>query len=347
MRLCHINLSKELRGGEIQTIALVECLAERSEQHVIVRRGGLLHERLARSGLNGIRVVPVQNSLPSAMRAVRDVDLLHVHEGRSVQVGALCSISGPPFVLTRRVPTRPKPNFFARWCYGRASAVIGVSDSVSEVMRDYMSSGKVTTINDVVPRLTVNPGKAEALRARYRGKIVVGHVGELDDKHKGQTRILDVARRAQADRPELHFLLVGGGCDESMLRGRASGLSNVEFAGRVDNVGEYYAAMDIFVFPSREEALGSAILEAMSCGLPVIGSNVGGIPEIVRPGENGLLVSNGDIDALYEAIEMLAGDPDLRARLGQGGTEVAAARRVESIAEDYLAVYDRVLESAA
>jgi glycosyltransferase involved in cell wall biosynthesis len=343
LRLCHINLSKELRGGEVQTIALVECLAERFEQSVIVRRGGLLHERLKKNGCNGVRVLPVSNSLPSAMRAVRGIDLLHVHEGRSVQVGALCSVYGPPFVVTRRVLTRPKPNFFAHWCYGRASAVVGVSNAVSDVMRGYISEEKVTTIIDFVPRIASDPATASALQARYRGKIVIGHVGELDDQHKGQSVILEVARRAQADHPDLHFLLVGGGCDEMMLRDRARDLDNVEFVGRVDNVGDYYAAMDIFVFPSCEEALGSAILEAMSCGLPVIGSNVGGIPEVVRPDENGMLFPCGDADTLYDAILTLVRDPALKERLAAGARKLAETRRVEIVAQDYMAVYEGIL----
>ena len=127
------------------------------------------------------------------------------------------------------------------------------------------------------------------------------------------------------------------------LRRQASDLDNVEFVGRVDNVGDYYSAMDIFAFPSREEALGSAMLEAMSCGLPVIGSDVGGIPEVVRPGENGFLFPNGDAYALYDAIVKLAHSSELREQLGVGARELVETRRVDIVAEDYMAVYDRVL----
>lgn len=347
MRLCHINLSKELRGGEVQTIALVECLAERFEQHVIVRRGGLLHDRLLANGRDGVRILPVNNSLPSAMRAVKGIDLLHVHEGRSVQVGALCSVYGPPFVVTRRVLTRPRSNFFARWCYARASAVVGVSDAVSDVMRGYIPEEKVTTIIDFVPRIASDPDTVSVLKERYRGKIVIGHVGELDDQHKGQNVIIEVARRVRTDHPDLHFLLVGGGCDEMMLRDRARGLDNVEFVGRIDNVGDYYAVMDIFVFPSREEALGSAILEAMSCGLPVIGSRVGGIPEVVKPNYTGLLFPPGDADALQDAVLSIVRDSQLKERLSAGARDLAETRRVDIVAEDYMAVYDRVLGAAS
>ncbi|NIW24051.1 MAG: glycosyltransferase, partial [Gammaproteobacteria bacterium] len=90
---------------------------------------------------------------------------------------------------------------------------------------------------------------------------------------------------------------------------------------------------------SREEALGSAMLEAMSCGLPVIGSNVGGIPEVVRPGENGFLFPNGDADALYDVIVKLAHSSELRERLGIGARELAETRRVDLVAEEYMAVY--------
>ena len=92
LRLCHINLSKELRGGEVQTIALVECLAEEFEQYIIVRRGGLLHERLAKSACDGVRIVPrpgqpIQLDFPVFMTGEIDGTVLFERDGRSTGAG--------------------------------------------------------------------------------------------------------------------------------------------------------------------------------------------------------------------------------------------------------------------
>jgi glycosyltransferase involved in cell wall biosynthesis len=343
LRLCHVNLSKELRGGETQLLVLVETLAGRYRQSVVVRRQARLHAKLEREGMPGLEVIPVANSVLAAVRAARGMDLIHVHEGRSVQVGAARSLLGSPFIVTRRVLNRPRSNAATRWCYARAAAIVGVSEAVSRVMRDYLGRDDVETIIDCTSRISVDADHARALRARYPGKLVIGHVGELDDRHKGQSIILEAARRAKSAAPNLVFLLVGSGRDEAALRAAARDLDNVEFTGRVDSVGDYYAAMDVFVFPSREEALGSAILEAMSCGVPAVASAVGGIPEVVKPNENGLLFDSGNAEQLFDRIVARARDDALRARFAEGARATARARSAEIVADAYASVYERVL----
>lgn len=342
MHLCHINLSKEYRGGEVQMMSLIDCLGDRYRQSVIVRRNGLLHRRLEDHARGSLRIVPVPSSVPAAVYAARGERLLHVHEGRSVQVGAWASLFGARFIVTRRVPNVPKGDVFTRWFYSRASATIGVSEAVSNIMREYLRDAAVETILDYASRLPVNADNIAALRRKYAGKLVVGHVGELHDAHKGQRVIIEAARRALPDRPELHFLMIGSGCDREMLLQEARDLPNVEFVGWVDNVGDYYGAMDLFVFPSRTEALGSAMLEAMSYGLPVVATRTGGIPEIVEPGVNGALFENGDAAALLRYVIEIIGDASLRQRLSAGARATAAARSVEVGAAHYVAVYERV-----
>lgn len=324
-------------------MALIECLAARYEQRVIVRRDGLLHEKLSKHAGPSLSLIPVPSSIPAAVRAVRNVDLLHVHEGRSVQVGAWCSLFGTPFIATRRVPSPPQNNPATRWFYRRADMVVGVSEAVSNVMRAYLGSDKVQTILSVAQRLTTDAARVAELRERYAGKLVVGHVGELDDSHKGQRLILAAAELASKTHPNLHFMLVGSGRDERELREQAQGLQNVEFVGQVDNVGDYYSVMDLFVFPSREEALGSAILEAMSFGLPVIGSRVGGIPEVVRHDDTGFLIDSGDVRGMLESILRLEREPMLRQKMAQSARALVAERRIEVAAERYAAIYERVL----
>lgn len=102
----------------------------------------------------------------------------------------------------------------------------------------------------------------------------------------------------------------------------------------------YYRAADVFVLPSRAEALGLTIIEAMSCGLPVVASNAGGIPEVVEDGETGVLFEAGNAGVLAERLASLLDDPALRARLGANGALRAKQRfSVHGQAESYLAYY--------
>lgn len=342
MRVTHVNLSKAFRGGERQTLELMLALGEAVHSRCIVRRHGAFHARL--SGVPGVTVVPVANSLPAALCASGAADLVHVHDGRTVPVGALRSaLSGTPWLVTRRVLRTPGSNAATRWCYGRAGAIVAVSAAVAQAMRAYDPRLPLRTIHDCVPRLQADPGVSARLREEAGGGFLVGHVGALEDANKGQRVLLDAARLVALRDPGIRFLLVGDGRDEYALRALAADLPNVRFAGRVDNVADYYAAMDVFAYPSRYEALGSAILEAMSFGVPVVASRVGGIPEIVRDAVDGFLVPVNDPHALAARILELAGDAALRRRLGVEARARTGAFSAHDMARRYLALYDELV----
>lgn len=114
----------------------------------------------------------------------------------------------------------------------------------------------------------------------------------------------------------------------------------IVLAGFVPDAASRLAALDIFTLTSRSEALGYALLEAGNAGLPAIGTRVGGIPEIVKDGETGLLVPADDALALEEALSALARDPQLRERLGYAlKARVASDFSVETMTARTLALY--------
>ena len=127
------------------------------------------------------------------------------------------------------------------------------------------------------------------------------------------------------------------------LKAEAAGLETVHFAGHVDNVGDYLAAMDVFFYPSRHEGLGSVLLDAMAFGLPVVATRVGGIPEIVTDGENGMLCDPDDLDGQAAALLELAGDPRLRQQLAVANRARAEHYRPAEMARQYAAIYRQLL----
>jgi glycosyltransferase involved in cell wall biosynthesis len=342
MHVCHVNLSAELGGGTLQTLALIEALGTRVQQSAVVQRGTPLHHAL--TDLAGLDIRPVRNSLWAAARASGGADLLHIHEGRSVTIGALRSLArGTPFVVVRGVWQPPNPSGLSRWRYERAAAVVPISTPIAEVMRAYSGRLKLTVIPDCVRPLDQDPKRSQALRASARGRLVVGHVGSLQDAVKGQSLIIEAARSLAASHPEVVFWLLGEGPDRAGLEQLAAGLDNVEFKGWADRMGDYYGAMDVFVFPSRKEGLGSALLEAMAFGLPVVAARVGGIPDLVSHEDNGLLIGSDSATELSAAVARLARDPALRQRLGAAGARRVRDYSPEQRAERYLALYAQVL----
>jgi glycosyltransferase involved in cell wall biosynthesis len=118
----------------------------------------------------------------------------------------------------------------------------------------------------------------------------------------------------------------------------------VLFLGKHQSVDELLACADLFLLPSRNESFGLAALEALACGTPVIGSSMGGLPEVVTHGETGFLFPLGQVEAMAEAGVSLLKDPALWTRVSQAGRDDAVARfSNERVIPMYEALYEDIL----
>jgi glycosyltransferase involved in cell wall biosynthesis len=177
--------------------------------------------------------------------------------------------------------------------------------------------------------------------------VVFALVAHLTAK-KGHAVFLDAAARI-ADRAAHHvYLFVGDGPERAHLEQQAQRLAladKVLFTGFTPDVLPLYAASDVVVLPSiAMEGLGRVLMEGGLLGLPAIGSDMGGITEVIDVGVTGLVVPPGDVRALAEAMLKLADDPDLRARMGAAGRErISRLFTIPAMVEGTLATYRRVL----
>jgi glycosyltransferase involved in cell wall biosynthesis len=143
------------------------------------------------------------------------------------------------------------------------------------------------------------------------------------------------------------LFLVGNGEDENELKEYISGLNvkqHVVFMGYRSNPLAIIKKMDLLILPSKEEGFGRVLLEAMAVGIPVIGTDIGGIPEIITHGENGLLVDYGDVDNLKRSIIEILKNNSLREKIIQGGYDTINSKfRVETYQEKLENLYDTLL----
>jgi glycosyltransferase involved in cell wall biosynthesis len=345
--IAHINLARGFRGGERQTEILVRELARGSwRQRLVARSREPLIGSLA--SVNGVQLAPVHNNALAAAHALSGADVVHVHEARALQAAYLHWLrSRRPYVVTRRVQKKPSNHWLNRAMYRRAARVVAVSRAIAESLEALDSRLQVTVIPDAASGFAVDPTRVASLRANWGGNFVVGHVGALVDSHKGQSQIIAVARMLRFAAPDLRFVLVGGGVDEAMLRTSADGLDNVHFTGQVADVGNYLAAFDVFIYPSRHEGLGSVLLDAMQFGLPVVATTVGGIPELVERGVNGLLCPPDDIPRLSAAITQLQADAGLRERMASSNRARARLFSPEHMTAGYVRIYEEILGSTS
>lgn len=342
--LCHVNLARGFRGGERQTELLIRELQRRGwSQRLVARQGESLAHRLA--SVEGLELIACSGATVAGSRAIGRPDLVHVHEGRSLRCSWVNSIiTGTPYVVTRRVQKGPRRHWVNRRMYRRASGVVALSRAIADRVAQLDPSLKVTVIPSAVSGLDHDRSASSRLRVEWGGDFVVGHIGTLDDSHKGQRQIVELANAVANSHPAWRFVLVGSGPDAYRLNEEACRNRRLVLAGQVERVGDYLGAFDAFLFPSRHEGLGSILLDVLDFGVPVVATRAGGIPEIIQDGVNGLLVDVNDIDAMRTALTTLAADGNLRARLGEAGRRMARQWSPAIMADRYEDLYRAILD---
>lgn len=171
---------------------------------------------------------------------------------------------------------------------------------------------------------------------------VITCIAELHHR-KGQRYLLDAFKKLQSHLPQLTLLLVGTGPAEHELREQASEIPHVQFLGWREEIPEILSISDILVLPSLKEAFGQVILEAMVSGVITVGTNNGGIPDIIRDGITGYLVPPASSQAIFEKITTILKNPGQMEDVKKAAlVSVRADFTAEKMAEKTLAVYEEV-----
>ncbi|MFI6849224.1 glycosyltransferase [Kitasatospora sp. NBC_00085] len=247
---------------------------------------------------------------------------------------------------------RPATRWANALTYRRNDAVIAVSHAVERTIpAERRRPGDWVHVVHHGPDLAGAPG-GPAARAAARTELglpkdafVVGTVGNLTPK-KDQATLLAAHAALRRRHPQARLVLVGAGPLDGQLRSRAAELGvadSVLFAGSRSDVPLLLPGLDVFTLSSRQEGLPVALMEAMTTGLPSVVTRVGGMPEVLDDGGQGLLVEPGDPTALAGALTRLAGDPELRDRLGAAARERAKRFDVAGAQRAVEAVYEQVL----
>ncbi|HEX4048130.1 MAG TPA: glycosyltransferase [Elusimicrobiota bacterium] len=367
--LFHVNGERGFRGGERQLLYLAAALRARGRRGVVYCRSGEALE--AEAGRQGFetRTLPFLSEWDpvSAWRlaadARREGAVLHAHTGRAAGVAALAALGGAPFVAHRRVDFGVGTAARALK-YGRAAKTIAVSRAIAEILRGSgLAAERIAVIPDALPATAEEsawvggggrfapPSPAQREENRRLLALELGldpsmsWVGNLAAlvPHKDHDTLLAAAVIVLLKRPRTRFLIAGTGPEETRLVktvDRMGLFGMVLFLGHRKDPLLLLQALDVYVQSSWGEGMGSVLLEAAACGVPIAATAAGGIPEAVENAATGLLAPPRAPEALAEAILKLCDDRPLARRLADEGLRRLPRFGLTRMAADMEEIYD-------
>lgn len=331
--VAHLCRGREWRGGERQVRLLINTLGGRPDflQHLFTGQGSVLAKSLA-GGKASLVEIPWRTAwdprafglalagLCRLRAAHRHRLVLHAHDSHALAVGIAASrLLRLPLIATRRSDTVPGR------LWRLPARVIALSGSVEQALLDGGVDGSsITLIPSAVSleELARIPGQRKDSRTGHGPPVLIA-AGALTPEKDHATLVRALAA-LRVRLPAARLVLVGDGPERDSLAALARRLilgDAVRFEGECADAAALIRGADVLVQPSRREALGTAVLEAMALGTPVVASAVGGLVELLGDGA-GLLVPSGDADAFAEAIARVLTDP----RLADALTREARAR---------------------
>ncbi len=359
MRILLVDLASTWRGGQSQGLLLLRGLAARGHAvHLLAAHEGAFGER-ARAENLAVTTVPHALRRARAAGAIRRLlgterfDIVHANEAHALTSAWLAQAHRRAgLVAARRVAYPLGTGALARARYRAPRRIIAISRFVAQsVIASGVPAGIVSVVYDGVeiPPPSSPAAHTEARRAaRERWGVrdrqpLIGCVGYLLPE-KGQEFLLRALPEILVRFPDCHVLLAGDGPSRARLEQVAGELkigAAIRFAGHVQNISTVYEALDVFVFPSLAEPLGSSLLSAMAAGVPVAAVASGGVPEVVEEGA-GLLVPGPEPKQIAESVLHLLGDPQWAASLGEAGRKVIQDKfSADRMVEETLKVYEQ------
>jgi len=336
LNILHLDTEKTWRGGEAQVLHLASGLDAKGHRSIVV--GQPDSPLLERASAKGLSVEAIRMPSEWSFRAVFEIgqvvkkhriQVIHMHSSHACTLGGWAGRLNriPVRVISRRVDfslrKNPLRHFKYQWGIDR---ILAISEGVRRVLiEDGLDSKKINIVHSGIdlslfdPDLSGAEGRAEFGIAA--NAPVIGCVAHFAD-HKGHRYLIDAAGKIVRERPDVQFLLIGEGKLKNGIENQVKKLGirkNVIFTGFQKDVPRLLAAMDLVVLSSYLEGLGTSLLDAMAMAKPVVGTRVGGIPEMIEEGENGMLVPPRDSGALSMAIIKMLDNKDKLKKMGRAG----------------------------
>ena len=361
MNILHISTPSSWRGGEQQLAYLALELNDKLEEQLFLcTQGGAMeafcfeNELVAFPGSQGLLSLPTNAALLKRICRNYAIDIIHTHDSKAHTLAFYASITGnkTPIVVSRKVDFPVGKSWLSRKKYNHPllKRIICVSEKIKEVTGASIENKSVLRviydgIETNIDLSTPKPDLHEIFDIPQEYAIV-GNVAALAP-HKDYFTWLDTAKLLKEQGQKIKFIAFGEGPTKEKIEAYITSLGldeDVILAGFREDAKDLMRGFDVFFTSSETEGLGTSTLDAYVRQVPVVATAAGGIPEIVKDGQTGLLAPVKDPAALANAITRLLHDDQLRGQLINNATEWVKQFDKSMMAAKTLAEYEAVVK---
>jgi glycosyltransferase involved in cell wall biosynthesis len=350
MNILELCLSSGLGGLELYVYRASDALENKHNvTAVLLENSKLDNYYKEHSAIECLYIKRNKNPVPivNARRLAKiiddnNIDLIHMHWGKDLPLAAFAkafSKRKPALVYTRQMMiTREKNDFYHNFLYRKMDLMLTITQELESLCKKYIPlfTDKITTLYYGVKQPEKFLDEKEIKQQRKtldftENDFIAGLIGRLEES-KGQHLLIDAIHMAKQNGHNIKALIVGHEMNagyRDKLKKQASDLSvidNIKFQDFVSQPQQLMQLCDCVILASGQETFGLVLPEAMRAGVAVIGSNSGGVPEIINHEKTGLLFETRNANSLYQQIEKLYLDPDFKNKLAHQGKQSADKR---------------------
>ena len=363
IRVLHLSSESTWRGGEQQIIYLVEETRKLGVDAVIGCRQGSEVESYCIANDIPHHSFPFKSAydISTARQIIKlckeeHFDLIQTHTSKSHTMSVIAGLLGlgVPQIMTRRVDFPVKDNWFSKfkYNYSKIARIICISATIRRITEpDIKDKSKLVTIHSGADVTRFEPYRnSDWLRKEYtldQGTMVIGNTSAISNQKDYQTFVQTAERILERER-NAKFFIVGDGPEREEIKAlvKKKGFSNkIIFTGFRKNIKEILPSLDVFLFTSETEGLGTSILDAMAAGVPICATNAGGVSEMVEHEKNGMLCPVKDSACLSRSVLRILDDPDFGQNLVKQGFQTVKNFSKEKTAQRTIELYREILSN--
>ncbi|MFZ1291948.1 MAG: glycosyltransferase family 4 protein [Melioribacteraceae bacterium] len=363
MKILHVDTEKYWRGGQQQVLYLHEGLIKRGIFSLLIcnksseLKNKCLKKKLPYIELNIFGELDIFAAKKISNICKREsIDILQSHSAHSQTICLISKIfySKVKLIAVRRVDFPIRKNILSKIKYTNHNIdkIVCISDFIKQVMKnDGVDENKLLSIRSGTDihkfdNISFDISLRDSLGINSNS-FIIGTVAAFAG-HKDYPNLLRAFKIVNEKYENVKLCVVGDGPNKNEIENYAKELDifyKIIFVGFQNEIGKYLRMFDLFVLSSKKEGLGTSIIDAMSIGLPIIATNTGGIPELVKNNYNGILVKPKNSVALANAIIELIHNEELRKKIGTNAKVEVKNYSIENNINQYIKLYKELLKN--